>query len=1061
MVKCYVCKFIEVDKKPGEWRSACERCAELLKAPPCKACGQPVRDAQKNDPHPYHEECRRCSSCNQKVSRQGMHFTAGKILCSSCDDLFGEFFAPGKRSGSEYMQEAFKAWDEDKSGFIDTGELRLVLKAIMPNFSDRDLNDLLRVIDTNGNGVVEYEEFCQWLTKENPLEFSQTTFSHYVAQLMREAGKAREKADLCVDEIQVREDGVYFRLRSGTVRLETTAFRNESGLSLTALDPEEFISKVECVEDGLHISFNTGRVITLDGKGELFGPFEAPKGFYIDGLRTKPVDKGNVKDYVAGIEAAPLPSASEYDCPCALLYTAEQEYLRSLREILAKAAVDVNGFGYGGATALMLAASRGCTGSMRLLLSSKANVNLADSDGWTALTYASRCGSPEAVQALLVKGAKEGEGDGGRALKEALRKSHNSAARALLRAGFGPAPVGTFALEGQPKPEDCKLEAPAISPSGGAFSQAKQICLLVGGNDAAKLPQNMKVLYTLDGRDPFLAGQRYIGPFTISNSRVQIRAVAVQAQKRSPAVEATFLICHTALPDEIVFGTLRAQLFPASMDFMLKFTAEALNLPVERLQARMTEADGASTKRWIQVDLNDLKPRHQIRFDLAYATVKSADKRKKWIESIKSDISKAVGEEPADCKVFAGSIILEFQMSREKADELVKHLQDPNSWLLTKGKHRKAFKTASLQVVEALGARLTTIAFRDEVEKGIKSKQRCRVVAIGKGDKGAVAKLVADKKEAKWMKKQLDSVVRKILEDVEFAEVQDYPEFVDLEFSVDIMEPGKGREIVEILREPETSMKIADTIAIMKGIDTKVSVVAPAASRKLAEMEVVIQWTRRNGSKSEFEEQPNCNLVVYAEEHMVYSCDIGSATSPKAADVQKKDNLYKEEMSKSVGRAVGSWTQENGNESRLQLDLSALPSDVTEMYFVISAEESYDLSSFSSASFSLVDLARNQELSSYECNLGASQGFIICSLSRFENGWVVLGVGEPSDETVSVLADRQSRHLNWERRRDLVKLRVLYKCQRMSRCSDADFALLMQFIMELPVAVFQSLAKFV
>lgn len=38
------------------------------------------------------------------------------------------------------------------------------------------------------------------------------------------------------------EDGVYFRFRDGTVRLETTAFRNESGLSLTALDPEEFIS---------------------------------------------------------------------------------------------------------------------------------------------------------------------------------------------------------------------------------------------------------------------------------------------------------------------------------------------------------------------------------------------------------------------------------------------------------------------------------------------------------------------------------------------------------------------------------------------------------------------------------------------------------------------------------------------------------------------------------------------------------------------------------------------------------------------------------------------------
>ena len=45
----------------------------------------------------------------------------------------------------------------------------------------------------------------------------------------------------------------------------------------------------------------------------------------------------------------------------------------------------------------------------------------------------------------------------------------------------------------------------------------------------------------------------------------------------------------------------------------------------------------------------------------------------------------------------------------------------------------------------------------------------------------------------------------------------------------------------------------------LPGIDTKVSVVAPAASRKLAEMEVVIQWTRKNGSKSEFEDCHHLN----------------------------------------------------------------------------------------------------------------------------------------------------------------------------------------------------------
>lgn len=100
------------------------------------------------------------------------------------------------------------------------------------------------------------------------------------------------------------------------------------------------------------------------------------------------------------------------------------------------------------------------------------------------------------------------------------------------------------------------------------------------------------------------------------------------------------------------------------------------------------------------------------------------------------------------------------------------------------------------QVVEALGARLTTVGFRDEVEKSMKclgvkgcpatiyytiscsisfyffyvmcglrdtsqtpstshnhisrTKQRCRVVALGNGDKGCVATLAGDKKEAKW-----------------------------------------------------------------------------------------------------------------------------------------------------------------------------------------------------------------------------------------------------------------------------------------------------------------------
>ena len=47
------------------------------------------------------------------------------------------------------------------------------------------------------------------------------------------------------------------------------------------------------------------------------------------------------------------------------------------------------------------------------------------------------------------------------------------------------------------------------------------------------------------------------------------------------------------------------------------------------------------------------------------------------------------------------------------------------------------------------------------------------MVAIGKGDQGSVATLV-DAKEVKWMKKHLESVVKKILDDVEVAVVDDH-----------------------------------------------------------------------------------------------------------------------------------------------------------------------------------------------------------------------------------------------------------------------------------------------
>ena len=44
------------------------------------------------------------STGGQKVSKMGMHCTAGKILCGSCDDLFGELLGKPSKLASKLFQ---------------------------------------------------------------------------------------------------------------------------------------------------------------------------------------------------------------------------------------------------------------------------------------------------------------------------------------------------------------------------------------------------------------------------------------------------------------------------------------------------------------------------------------------------------------------------------------------------------------------------------------------------------------------------------------------------------------------------------------------------------------------------------------------------------------------------------------------------------------------------------------------------------------------------------------------------------------------------------------------
>ena len=57
--------------------------------------------------------------------------------------------------------EAFRVFEQDEApGFISTADLRYVLAALAENLSDADLDEIVSLADSNGDGLVSFERFA-------------------------------------------------------------------------------------------------------------------------------------------------------------------------------------------------------------------------------------------------------------------------------------------------------------------------------------------------------------------------------------------------------------------------------------------------------------------------------------------------------------------------------------------------------------------------------------------------------------------------------------------------------------------------------------------------------------------------------------------------------------------------------------------------------------------------------------------------------------------------------------------------------------------------------------
>lgn len=63
------------------------------------------------------------------------------------------------------LKEAFNLFDKDKNGMIDCEELREVMQSLGQMPTQEQLEDMIHEIDTDNDGVVDFDEFLQMMTK--------------------------------------------------------------------------------------------------------------------------------------------------------------------------------------------------------------------------------------------------------------------------------------------------------------------------------------------------------------------------------------------------------------------------------------------------------------------------------------------------------------------------------------------------------------------------------------------------------------------------------------------------------------------------------------------------------------------------------------------------------------------------------------------------------------------------------------------------------------------------------------------------------------------------------
>ncbi|URE21499.1 hypothetical protein MUK42_10586 [Musa troglodytarum] len=80
------------------------------------------------------------------------------------------------------FQEAFCLFDKDGDGCITLEELGTVIKSLGQNPSEEELQEMIREVDSDGNGTIEFAEFLNLMSRKVKVSRSSASHANTVAR---------------------------------------------------------------------------------------------------------------------------------------------------------------------------------------------------------------------------------------------------------------------------------------------------------------------------------------------------------------------------------------------------------------------------------------------------------------------------------------------------------------------------------------------------------------------------------------------------------------------------------------------------------------------------------------------------------------------------------------------------------------------------------------------------------------------------------------------------------------------------------------------------------------